>query len=97
MPRINKEECVGCGACVSVCPHGAISLVSGKAEIDDALCVKCGRCVQVCPHGAIYPDKNSGDIGTRYPSRSGAGLGRKIGRGLGNRRGRGKGVGRRWM
>lgn len=28
---INHEKCVGCGACVSICPHKAISIMSLKA------------------------------------------------------------------
>jgi len=97
MPRVDKEECVGCGVCVNICPVGAVSLVSGKAEIDGTLCIKCGRCIQVCPHGAIYPDKNYGDMNASYPSGPGLGLGRKAGRGFGNRGGHRRGAGRRWM
>ncbi|PKM92016.1 MAG: ferredoxin-type protein NapF, partial [Euryarchaeota archaeon HGW-Euryarchaeota-1] len=29
MPKVNLEKCVGCGACMSVCPVGAISLING--------------------------------------------------------------------
>ena len=31
--EVNKEICIGCGACVGVCPVGALSLdEDGKAE-----------------------------------------------------------------
>ncbi len=51
---IEKEICIGCGACVGVCPVGALSLdADGKAEVDENLCIDCGACVGVCPTQAI--------------------------------------------
>ena len=49
-----KYQCTGCGACSSVCPHGAISMIPGHlgalcAEIDADRCVDCGSCSAVCP------------------------------------------------
>ena len=44
--------CVGCGACVSQCPAGALAMGEGKAVWDSAACVQCDTCVRVCPHGA---------------------------------------------
>ena len=46
--------CMGCGACVSVCASGAISLTDVQDEgfrpaVDERRCRKCGRCVKVCP------------------------------------------------
>ncbi len=28
---IDKDKCVGCGACVAICPHGAVSIISLKS------------------------------------------------------------------
>lgn len=52
---VDKETCVGCGACVAVCPVGAISL-EDKAHIDADSCIGCGACVNGCPVGAIAPE-----------------------------------------
>jgi electron transfer flavoprotein alpha subunit/NAD-dependent dihydropyrimidine dehydrogenase PreA subunit len=46
------EDCTGCGACIQVCPFGAIETRDGKAFITEA-CRACGQCVDVCPVGAI--------------------------------------------
>ncbi len=46
--------CIGCGACVSVCPAEAIALNdNGVAEVDESLCMGCGACVEACPQGII--------------------------------------------
>ncbi len=34
MPKVNPEKCVGCGACINICPVGAISLKNGRSVID---------------------------------------------------------------
>ena len=53
MLTIELDRCDGCGACVEVCPEGAISLVDGVARIDSGSCTECEACVQACPTGAI--------------------------------------------
>lgn len=46
------EKCKGCKACMNIgCP--AISMVDGKAVIDETLCVGCGVCEQLCKFGAL--------------------------------------------
>ena len=48
------EECIGCGACVRVCPAGAVSgEKKAKHIIDTDLCIECGACGRVCPSLAI--------------------------------------------
>ncbi|MBP3654242.1 MAG: 4Fe-4S binding protein [Oscillospiraceae bacterium] len=51
---VNKDLCVGCGACEETCPLGAISAdAEGKREVNADLCVDCGACEGACPVGAI--------------------------------------------
>jgi ferredoxin len=46
----DEENCVHCGACVSVCPVGAIAYeYDWRVRMDEKLCVQCGTCVNACP------------------------------------------------
>jgi len=54
---VDKEKCIGCGACESVCPVGAIKMINGKSTIDKNICIKCGTCEGICPVGAIKIEK----------------------------------------
>jgi ferredoxin len=54
---VDKNKCIGCGACEAICPHNAIKLVNGKSTIDSKKCVSCGTCVNVCPVSAITNKK----------------------------------------
>jgi NAD-dependent dihydropyrimidine dehydrogenase PreA subunit len=49
---IDKETCIGCGACEGSCPVSAIVEADGKYAITDA-CVDCGACESTCPVSAI--------------------------------------------
>ena len=54
-PLISADHCIGCGACVTVCPEGdVLALVSGKATIINGhKCIGHGLCAEECPVGAI--------------------------------------------
>lgn len=58
-PFVNKDECRGCGMCVSNCAHDAISLSGRKATIDYDKCLGCGQCVATCLFGAVTCDQNT--------------------------------------
>ena len=59
--KIDKDKCVGCGACVDTCPMGCISIGDdGKAEIDASICISCGSCRAVCPVEA--PDEEQENL-----------------------------------
>lgn len=51
---IDEKICIGCQACVDICPARAIRFTyntwgEGKAYSDGALCVNCGLCDKICP------------------------------------------------
>src|ERR1035441_3239435 len=54
-PRIHSDTCIGCGACIAVCPEGdVLGLVNGKATIINGhKCIGHGLCAEQCPVGAI--------------------------------------------
>lgn len=54
--KVNQEECIACGACLSVCPFGAIVMQDEKAYITEA-CTACGACVDTCPVEAILREE----------------------------------------
>jgi Fe-S-cluster-containing hydrogenase component 2 len=68
---IDIERCTGCGACLEVCPTGALYLVDGKATLDRALCRECEACLAACPSEAIILAAQGGPIAaaTRLPAR----------------------------
>ena len=53
---VDAEKCVGCKACMKIgCP--AISIVDGKAKVDETLCVGCSVCEQLCKFDALKSPK----------------------------------------
>jgi ferredoxin len=51
---LNDKDCVGCGICTQVCPHGVLALNDRKAHIVDRDgCMECGACANNCPTGAL--------------------------------------------
>ena len=52
---LDKEKCVDCGVCVSLCITNALFLdkKSRKLEFDRDKCILCGFCQNCCPVEAI--------------------------------------------
>lgn len=52
--KVEKDLCIGCGACTGVCPVNALTLDDeGKSECNADLCIDCHACVGTCPVEAI--------------------------------------------
>jgi len=53
MVKIDKEKCIGCGSCASICSEGFEMSDDGKAHVKNAKapCIKEG--IDVCPVDAI--------------------------------------------
>jgi len=47
-----EERCTVCGACISACKQGAISMAGDHMAINQSLCTGCGDCVAACTNGA---------------------------------------------
>lgn len=56
---VDKSTCVGCEACISICPVGAIEMKDGKADINKDICINCGACVSECPVEAITSENKA--------------------------------------
>lgn len=56
----DENECVECGACISVCPTKVFSLDDAfSLLVDESKCIRCGTCVDMCPHNALSLGNNS--------------------------------------
>jgi len=58
--EVNEDKCIGCGACVSVCPanpnvYEMADTKKGKKSVvkNKSACIDCGACVASCPVEAI--------------------------------------------
>jgi electron transfer flavoprotein alpha subunit len=59
--KVTKENCVNCGACLPVCPFGAIEMREDKAFITEA-CTACGACLETCPVEAIVRETEQREV-----------------------------------
>lgn len=53
--QIDRERCVDCGICTSVCPSGALSsrAPTWQLQFDAQRCLVCEQCIPSCPFEAI--------------------------------------------
>lgn len=48
---LNKKLCIGCYACVAICPTD--NMMTIKDAVVPFKCIACGSCAKECPTGAI--------------------------------------------
>jgi Fe-S-cluster-containing hydrogenase component 2 len=53
---VDRDICVGCGACVNLCPQLAIRFIDDRSYIDRLSCIECGTCQALCGVDAIFPE-----------------------------------------
>ena len=54
MPAVvDPDVCIGCEACIDVCPVQAIEMQGDVAVIDPEKCTQAGPCIDACPVEAI--------------------------------------------
>ena len=44
-----EDRCIGCGACSTICPSGAIQIKNGIPVTEKEKCILCGKCIEKCP------------------------------------------------
>ena len=51
----DEERCTHCGACISICPVGAMCMDPDTRMVSylPEKCIACGTCIDACPPGAI--------------------------------------------
>lgn len=69
--RANKVECTGCGACVSICPKKAITMLPDEEgflypSVNQDLCISCDLCEKRCPVGHEHPENDVTMLGAQH-------------------------------
>ena len=49
----DEDECIHCGACVSLCPTGTFRFDDWRVVADPGKCIQCGACITGCPQRAL--------------------------------------------
>lgn len=53
LAQVDSERCTRCGACIKICPFGAVGARKGTVEFHADLCWGCGICRSACEQDAI--------------------------------------------
>ncbi len=68
--ELDESKCRACGACVAMCPFGALRLdpVQGRLVVDQERCYGCGVCRHSCATDALYlvPRERVAALAGRY-------------------------------
>jgi NAD-dependent dihydropyrimidine dehydrogenase PreA subunit len=58
--KIDSDKCIGCGACVEICPNKILYIKDNVCQVsDEKKCDKSRGCERVCPTEAIKIQENS--------------------------------------
>jgi anaerobic sulfite reductase subunit C len=57
LPGWDREACISCRLCVSICPAQAISQQGKDFVLDSDKCILCGLCIRNCSSSAWTPQK----------------------------------------
>ncbi len=59
--KYDSNQCVNCGMCSTVCPHGVFTKNGRSTEFTNPeACMECGACQLNCPQGAINVESGVG-------------------------------------
>lgn len=59
--RYDADQCIGCGRCEEVCPHGVFAMSDRVARLVRPWgCMECGACRVNCPTPAIEVESGVG-------------------------------------
>ena len=57
MVHVQEDKCIGCNACIRVCPVPSANTSDGNVvTVNNTECIQCGECIKSCQHGARYYD-----------------------------------------
>jgi len=53
--EVDKEKCISCAGCISVCPVTALvfDVEAKNPKCDEKKCINCKNCIRFCPVGAL--------------------------------------------
>lgn len=57
-PCVERDNCIGCAACIEACPNKVISIKNKRIVFDYAKCIACFCCQEACPASAIKIKKS---------------------------------------
>ena len=60
--KLQFLHCIHCGACVSVCPSGCLSVRDDLVLADASLCIGCRACEDACPMDVISFSPDTGTV-----------------------------------